>query len=63
MSYTITVHTHEGHVEVETTGEVPDGRHVISGREGDDTRYVDVARYHAEGHLLVNAGHTAPKKG
>ena len=55
MSYTITVRSHGGELEVTHTGEVPDGEHVISGHEDEHARSVSVQRNHAEGHHLATA--------
>lgn len=56
MSYTVTVRSHEGQLTVESSGQVPDGTHVISGHEDDSGRSVGVVRHHPEGHQLASAG-------
>lgn len=62
MSYSITVRSEGGQLTVESTGQVPDGTHVISGHEDDSGRHVAVARNHPEGHQLASTGASHSKE-
>lgn len=56
MSYQITVEHRAGQFDVHHSGDVPEGRFVVSGHEDDSNRSVAVVVYDAEGRQLHQAG-------
>lgn len=55
MSYSITVTTEGGVSTVATFGEVPDGKHYVSGHEDGSQRTLSVTRHDPEGRQVGNA--------
>lgn len=58
MSYSITVVTRDGHSEVITTGELPEGRHEIAGHDATSGPSIEVVRRDAEGRYVTHAQHS-----
>lgn len=59
MSYSIAVVTRDGVTTVETTGDVPDGRHDISGHDYDHGSSLSLTRRDLEGRYVTHAEHHA----
>lgn len=62
MSYQLVVRTVDGESVLTTSGEVPDGEHLVSGHETADEVQLSVGRRGPDGRFVAEAGHRHPKE-
>lgn len=58
MSYSIRVHSRPGGLSVETSGDVPEGEHELTGHDDGRTVSIAVRQRDAEGRFVVSAQHS-----
>ncbi len=63
MSYSITVKSENGTLTAESSGDVPDGKYMISGHVDNRRSTLGVWRYGADGIVIEGVSSDSPKAG